>query len=194
MKNNSGKLKVVLAILIVVVTIIVVFYRIANQKRADEGVQKLSSTQAILQRDLDINYPQSPRAVVKYYAELSQCMYESDTTETDIVELAVQSRKLLDDELVAQQSDEQYLAALKKTVESFAKEKRRIVSFTISSSTDVETYKNNGDDMASLYFIFVLQKGSLNYSDNEQYILRKDSKGHWKILGWQPAAKNKSNE
>ncbi len=195
MKNNK-KVTLLLAMAIVVVIIVIVFFRLANSNDVNEGEVSLSKTQSvILEHNLEVDYPQSPKAVVKYYAELSQCMYESGNTEKDISDLAVQSRKLLDDQLVAQQTDEEYLSALKKTISKFASEKRRIVSFTVSSSTDVNYYKaDSGDEMASLYCIYTLQKGSLNYSDNEEYILRKDGDGHWKILGWQSALdKNGSN-
>ena len=40
---------------------------------------------------MEANYPQTPREVVKYYAELSQCMYDSETKEKDIQELAALS-------------------------------------------------------------------------------------------------------
>ncbi len=195
MKNNK-KLTLILAMAIVVVIVVVMFFRLANSKNVNEGDVSLSKTQSVvLEHNLQVDYPQSPKAVVKYYAELSQCMYESGNSEKDISDLAVQSRKLLDDELVAQQSDEEYLAALKKTINTFAADKRRIVSFTVSASTDVNYYNSSGgDEMASLYCIYTLQKGSLNYSDNEEYILRKDGDGHWKILGWQSAIdKNGSN-
>ena len=193
MKNK--KLTLLLAMAIVAVIVIIMFFRIANSKDVNEGEVSLSKTQAvILEHNLEIDYPQSPRAVVKYYAELSQCMYDTGNTDKDVEDLAVQSRKLLDDELVLQQTDEEYLADLKTTISKFASEKRRIVSFTVSASTDVDYYTlDSGEEMSSLYCIYTLQKGSLNYSDNEEYILRKDSDGHWKILGWQSALENSNS-
>ncbi|SFL13692.1 hypothetical protein SAMN05216390_11193 [Lachnospiraceae bacterium KH1T2] len=190
MKNNSGKTKVVLVFVIIVIAAVAIFYYFINRPKSDENMTVLSKTQAVVQRDLSIEYPKSPRAVVKYYAELSQCMYDTGNTEKDISDLAVQSRKLLDDELVAQQTSDQYLADLKSTIKKFADEKRRIVSFTISSTTDVDYATVDDGELASLYCIYTLQKGTLNYSDKEQYILRKDSEGHWKILGWQSAGGN----
>lgn len=196
MKMNKKMVTLLLAMAIVVVIIVIVFFKTANSKNYNEGDVALSKTQSvILEHNLDIDYPQSPRAVVKYYAELSQCMYDTQNTEKDVADLAVQSRKLFDNELYMQQTDEQYLTDLKSTIKKFTGEKRRIVSFTVSSSTDVEYYTlDSGDDMASLYCIYTLQKGSLNYSDNEEYILRKDSSGHWRILGWQAAIDNSNSD
>ncbi|MCR5525854.1 MAG: hypothetical protein K6F39_00540 [Lachnospiraceae bacterium] len=190
MKNNNGKTKVVLVFVIIVIAAVVVFYYFINKPKSDENMTVLSETQAVVQRDLSIEYPKSPRAVVKYYAELSQCMYDTQNTEKDISDLAIQSRKLFDAELLAQQTEEQYLVDLKSTIKKFADEKRKIVNFTLSSVTDVEYATVDEGELASLYCIYTLQKGTLNYSDKEQYILRKDSEGHWKILGWQTAGGN----
>ena len=192
----NKKVTFLLAMAIVAVIIVIMIFKVANSNDVNSDDVALSKTQSVvLEHNLDIDYPQSPRAVVKYYAELSQCMYDTDNTDKDVSDLAVQSRKLLDDELVAQQTDDEYLSSLKKTIKKFADEKRRIVSFTVSSTTDVNYYSlDSGDQMASLYCIYTLQKGSLNYSDNEEYILRKDSDGHWKIIGWQSALNNSSSD
>ena len=74
MKISSDNVKKILLLLIVAAVFVVIFYRVANRPRqAEEG--KLSQVQNVLQRDLDYNYPPSPREVVRYYAELSQCLY-----------------------------------------------------------------------------------------------------------------------
>ena len=186
--SGKGKIRVVAILAVVAASLIFIFYKVMNSNKTVENEVMLTTTQAVLQRDLEINYPQSPRAVVKYYAELSQCMYDPSNAERDIEMLAVQSRKLLDDELVSTQSDEEYLASLKREIESFKEDKRSIISYTVSSSTDVEYNTTEMGECATLYCIYTMKKDTVNYSATQQYILRKDSKGHWKILGWQAAA------
>ena len=161
-----------------------VFYFVANGKRED-SMTKLSATEATIQRDLSINYPQTPKAVVRYYAELSQCMYDPANSDEQIAEIARQSRDLFDDELKAQQTDEQYLASLKSTIAGFINDNRRIVSFTVSPSSEVIYSKLDIGDVASLYCTYTMQKGSVSYSDPEHFLLRRDGDGRWKILGWQ---------
>ncbi len=169
--------------------LVAVFFVLTSRKKASESLEVLSRTQETLQKDLSINYPQTPRAVVRYYAELSQCMYDSQTTGEELGQLGIQSRKLLDDELVAGQTDAEYLASLNAAVAAFAKEKRRIISFTISSTNDVQYNTNEYGELATLFCYYTMQKENQTYSDNEQFILRKDDEGHWKILGWQQAGR-----
>ena len=185
--NKKGRGKFIFIMLAVLLVFLAVFYFVANGKREDTLV-KLSSTEATIQRDLSINYPQTPKAVVRYYAELSQCMYDPSNTDEEVKEIAEQSRYLFDDELKAQQTDEQYLKSLKTTIAAFLQDNRRIVSFTISPSSEVVYSDLDIGKVASLYCTYTMQKGSVSYSDPEHFLLRQDDEGRWKILGWQSAS------
>lgn len=166
---------------------LVVFYLVANAERPDD-LERLSTTEATIQRDLNINYPQTPKAVVRYYAELSQCMYDPSNSDEEIEAIAKQSRLLFDDELKGKQSDAEYLASLKNTVASFIKDNRKIVSFTVTPSSEVVYKTLDIGEIASLYCTYTMQKGAVSYSDSEHFLLRRDGSGRWKILGWQSAA------
>ncbi len=182
--NKSGRGKIIIIMFAALLVFLAVFYFAANGKR-EENLTKLSATEATIQRDLDINYPQTPKAVVRYYAELSQCMYDPTNSDEEVAAIARQSRGLFDEELKAQQSDEQYLASLKNTIAGFINDNRRIVSFTISPSSEVVYSTLDIGEVASLYCTYTMQKGSVSYSDPEHFLLRKDPEGRWKILGWQ---------
>lgn len=185
MRISSDNVKRILLLMIVAVAFVIIFYRVINRPRqAEEG--QLSEVQTVLQRDLDYNYPPSPREAVRYYAELSQCLYTENISDQDIEDVGLKMRELFDSELKATQTDQQFLNSMKVDVATFREEKRKVISFTISSSTDVEYSDTENGELAALYCMFTMQKGNQNYSDNEHFILRKDERGHWKILGWQP--------
>ncbi len=190
--NKGGRGKIVIIMILCLLVFLVVFYFVANGERHDD-LEKLSATQATIQRDLSINYPQTPKAVVRYYAELSQCMYDPANTDEEIEAIAVQSRMLFDDELKAQQSDKEYLASLKTAIAGFLKDNRKIVSFTVSPSSEVMYSTLDIGEIASLYCNYTMQKNSVSYTDAEHFLLRKDDKGRWKILGWQSAEKDNVN-
>ncbi|MCR5025789.1 MAG: hypothetical protein K6A90_15885 [Lachnospiraceae bacterium] len=187
MKNSPGKGKIIFIMVLVLLVFLVVFYFVANGERKDE-LTKLSSTEATIQRDLDINYPQTPKAVVRYYAELSQCMYDPTNSDKEVEMIAKQSRLLFDDELKARQSDADYLSSLKNTIAAFLNDNRKIVSFTVSPSSEVVYDTLDIGEVATLYCTYTMQKGSVSYSDPEHFLLRKDGDGRWKILGWQSAS------
>ena len=85
------------------------------------------------------------------------------------------------------QTDEEYLNSLRLTINSFNKEKRKIISFTTSTSAEVEYKTTDIGELSSLFCIYTMQKDGINYTDTEQFLLRKDDEGHWKILGWKQA-------
>ena len=65
---------------------------------------------------------------------------------------------------------------------------RTIVSYTLESSNDVEHGKIDGEDCAIVQTsYFIKEKNAQNpYSKTFQnYLLRKDANGNWKILGFE---------
>ncbi len=186
MKSKQGRGKIVIFMVLALVIFLIAFYFLANRERP-ESLTKLSATEYVIQKDLDINYPQTPKAVVRCYAELSQCMYDPSNTDQEIERIAEQSRFLFDEELKAQQTDQEYLRSLKGIIASFIKDSRKIVSFTVSPSSEVVYDTTDIGEMASLYCTYTMQKGSISYTDAEHFLLRKDKDGRWKILGWQSA-------
>ncbi len=190
MRSKTGKGKIVLALVVILLIFLAVFYFQINKNNSRKEELVLTDTQSAIQRDLSVNYPQTPKAVVRYYAELSKCMYNPDNSDKEIEQLAIQSRILLDEKLVAQQTDAQYIASLRSTISSFIQDKRKIISYTTSASSEVEYATTELGETASLYCNYTMQKDSLNYIDTEQFLLRKNDEGRWKIVGWQSANKN----
>ena len=190
MRSKTGKGKIVLALVVILLIFLAVFYFQINKNNSRKEEIVLTDTQSAIQRDLSVNYPQTPKAVVRYYAELSKCMYNPDNSDKEIEQLAIQSRILLDEKLVAQQTDAQYIASLRSTISGFIQDKRKIISYTTSSSSEVEYATTELGETASLYCNYTMQKDSLNYIDTEQFLLRKNEEGRWKIVGWQSANKN----
>ena len=65
------------------------------------------------------------------------------------------------------------------------KDKKYTISgYDLSSSTDVYYFTEKGDECARLYCIFNVKQGASSVPSMEQFVLRKDENGHWKILGW----------
>ena len=190
MRSKTGKGKIVLALVVILLIFLAVFYFQINKNNSRKEEIVLTDTQSAIQRDLSVNYPQTPKAVVRYYAELSKCMYNPDNSDKEIEQLAIQSRILLDEKLVAQQTDAQYIASLRSTISGFIQDKRKIISYTTSSSSEVEYATTELGETASLYCNYTMQKDSLNYIDTEQFLLRKNEEGRWKIVGWQSANRN----
>ena len=182
-KQNAIK---ILIIGIVLICLVLGYYYYLSNKRSenDSSNVKLTAVQEALLRNLDNNYPPTPREVVKCFCEIAQCLYGEDYTEEEFVALAKQVQKLYDEELIANNTEEQYIGSLKWDIENFKEQEIVISSYTLASSTDVDHFTQDGYSWAQMRCTFNLRKGTYRQSAEEIFLLRKDTDGHWKIYGW----------
>ena len=184
-RRNPARIIIVFIVLAIAVTGL--FFYVSNRSKViEEGKQQhMTAVQEILSRNLETNYPPTPKEVLKFYSEITRCFYGEEYTEEELEKLARLSRKLFDDELVANQTDDEYLSALKFDIDSWKKDKKVISSYSVSSSTDVQEYSYGGFEWAQLYCIYSIRMGTNVAPVQEHFIMRKDARGHWKILGWE---------
>lgn len=194
-KKSSTSASVVKATIIIIVlaAMLVGFYfyvshQMEVSKREEAAV--VTKTQKLLLRDLDKNYPPSPKELIKYYSELSQCLYGETHSDDELKSIALQMQKLYDAELIANQNQDQYLANLKTEVASMKNAKYTISSFSTSASTDVAYSTMKEREWAKLYCKYNIRQGSKMLETNEEFLLRMDEDKHWKIYGWKLADKN----
>lgn len=182
-KQNPVKTMVLLGIMGLLV--VALFFVINNRvKPTEEGPAPISAVQELLVQNLDTNYPATPKEVVKMYCEITRCFYSEDYSDDELHDLAVMSRKLFDDELVNNQTEENYIRALRAEVSNYRAMGRVISSYSVSSSADVEYYSYEGFEWAQLVALYSIRTGKSIEPSKERYLLRKDDSGHWKIYGW----------
>ncbi len=183
--KRSGVISIIITCVILVAVIGgFAFYLGHKSKTGGEEAVESTAVQKILQKDLARNYPPTPKEVVKYFAEITKCFYNEEYSEEDLEKLAVQIQGLYDEELIANKSQEDYLQDLRAEIADMKEKKYTIHSYEVSASTDVEFFTENDLSCARLYCNFYVKQGAGNVPSLEQFILRKDTEGHWKILGW----------
>lgn len=182
MKKNG--LKGLILALIMAGLVVGYYFHLSNRDvKKEPSKTKISAVQDVILRDLEKNYPPSPREVVKYHAEISKCFYDGAYSEEEFELLAKHARDLYDDELKATQTEEEYMRDLKADIESFEESNTVISSYSTSASTDVD-YSADGN-LATLYCIYNVRQSRQIVASNHKYTLRRDEDGHWKILGWE---------
>lgn len=187
MRGMAKSLKIIILGAIMIGLLVMFYYHVSNKKaetKHEEQGNKITVVQELLMRNLEKDYPPTPKEVVKYYSDISQCYYNETYTDEELEELAKKSMDLMDDELVAKNPWEVYITNLKTEIVDRKGQDCKIYSYNTSASTDVELYKKNGRDMASLYCTYTIRLGTSMGNTRELFILRKDDAGHWKILGW----------
>lgn len=158
-----------------------------NRKTESAGEEAVEATavQRVLQRDLEKSYPPTPKEVVKYYAEITKCFYNEEYSDEELEKMALKIQELYDQELVENKSQEEYLNDLRSEIANMKESKSTISGYVLSASVDVEEFMENGYSCARLYCTFSIKQGTKGTTRSmEQFVLRKDEDGHWKILGW----------
>lgn len=152
---------------------------------AAEEVVEVTAVQKVLQKDLERNYPPTPKEVVKYFAEITKCFYNETYSDEELEQLALKIQELYDTELVENKSQEDYMNDLRSDIADMKSNNYTISGYVLSASVDVEEFTKDGDSCARLYCTFSIKQGTNGTMRSmEQFILRKDDDGHWKILGW----------
>lgn len=186
--KRSGSVKILVIVLILAAIVLGYFYYLGHRdrKQAEEAVAG-TVVQSVLMRDLEHNYPPTPKEVVKYYSEITECFYNEEYSDEELTQLAIKIQQLYDAELVANKTQDQYMQDLKNEIVDMKKNKYTIASYEVSSSTDVEYFTQDGYSCARLYGTFYLRQPSsgTRVASLERFVLRQDSDGHWKILGWE---------
>ena len=185
-RSSSGNgVKGIAVILVLALGVLVYFYVINNRmKRVEEDVEKITPVQELLIQNLETNYPNTPKEVVKLYSEITRCFYSEEYTEEELLKLAQMSRQLFDDELVANQDEDSYLRSLKGEIASYRQQKRYISSYSVSSSADVQYYNYKDAEWAQLIAMYSIKTNGKIEPSKERFLLRKDADGHWKIFGF----------
>lgn len=185
MKKASGLKIVIIGIILAALVVGYFYYLSSRREETQEEVVVSTKVQAVLLRDLEKNYPPSPKEVVKYFNEISECFYGENYTEEELFDLAIKIQGIYDDELVANKTEEEYIKDLKNDVAKMKQADCSILSYQISASTDVEFFVEDGDSCARLYCNYSIRQGTGTFSEMYVFILRRDEDKHWKILGWE---------
>lgn len=191
MKNFK---KVLVVIILAAIAVGYYFYlsKRPNVDTTDKVVQK-SKIEKILSEDAK-TVTKTPKACVKYYSEIIECLYNEEHSDEEIKSLGTKARDIFDTELNNNNPDETYLVDLNSEVLEYSKAGRIVMSYTVDSSDEVQYYTEGEKEYAIVNASYTLREKDAFTKANEEYILRKDEEGQWKILGWRIANNEDSND
>ena len=128
-KNTGSVLKSVIIPVVMALIIVLAYYLLANRDKEAvvEDNTPVTPVQEVLLRNLDKNYPPSPKEVVKYYSDLTKCLYNENCTDDEIEQMVESYRR----SLYVQKYEEQLLS--------------QRVSTQLSNDTVLSFYEANSD-------------------------------------------------
>lgn len=166
----------------------------ASTRTADDQTQQ-TEVEKVLAKNLEKSYPQTPRSVVKMYNRILLCLYNEEYTDEQFEDLADQQRMLLDEDLLEANPRDTYLEFLKADVASYKNAEKQITVATVCGSADVVNKKVKGEDCAYVTSSYFMKEANKSYARTvQEYVLRQNEDGDWKIIGFYLKEGDSENE
>lgn len=152
-----------------------------EEKTTDEEISEVSR---ILNKDFDAEYPKTPRSVVKWYNRIITEYYAEKHSDAEIEGLADQARKLLDADLLEQNPRDTFIESVKADIADYANREASIVTSDVASSNNVQYATVDGRECAYVDAYYSVKEKNAYTRTYQEFCLRKDDDGNWKILTW----------
>ena len=88
MKKSSGIKIVLIGVVLAALVIGYYFYLSSKTQTKQEEVVESTRVQTALMRDLEKNYPPTPKEVVKYFNEITMCFYNEKYSDEELGQMA----------------------------------------------------------------------------------------------------------
>lgn len=182
-------------LLIIVLMIVGLFYYVYLNDNAgkSQSVTSSSETEKLLNYDFENDYPKTVRETVKLHNNYLKTTYNGGFSEEELSIVNHNIRQLFDSDLLEYNDEAKQLSGLKNEIQIYQEEKRKIVNFSVAEGSQVQYNNEEGKEYAKIKVTLILKIEGSTVSVDEEYILRQDDEGRWKILGWQ-AINNASND
>ena len=189
-QRGRRAIKGILIGLVLIALVVGYYFYLSNRKpkeAAEDTETTVSAVQKLLLKNIDDDYPPTPREVLKLYSDITVCFYSEDFTDEELTQLALQIEKLYDEELIANNTPDQYQKNLRWDIKTMKDKNLRVTSYSVASATDVDFFDAGGRSWARLSCTYTIRSGKEAGLAREIFLLRKDDMGHWKIYGWEAA-------
>lgn len=185
MKKRGGVIVLILIAVLIVGAFALVTYR---TPKSAEQTAEVEEKDELMNKNIEVNYPTTPREVMKLYNRYILCLYgvEGDKlTDDEVRALGRKMRVMYDEELLASNSEEANLEKLMQEITAFRDDGKVIIQANVCDSNEVDYIDVEDSSGALLESSYFIKKGSKEFSRTyQQYLMRKDESGNWKILGF----------
>lgn len=186
---KGKKLAQLIGSLCVVVALVLGVFLALNLRKDDSIFSKEETTnteaQNILAKDIDRNYPATVREVVRLYARISKCYHNETISEAEFQSLVEMQRKLFDEEFLENNPLDTFTNNLAAEIDAAKARKYQMVTWRVQKQSSVITWQDGDNHFASIVASFTMNEKEAGYTRTyEEFLLREDENGRWKIVGW----------
>jgi hypothetical protein len=185
-KKKNGPLGTIIFMVLFAAVVIGIYFAITRGKNTDtkEIPAETSEADALIKKDLDWEYPATPREVLKLYCRITKCLYNDDLTDEQIKKLVSQVRNLYSFDLLENNAEDEQIAFIKGDRVEYKKDKKTIFSFAIDSANNIEYIDTKAGKTALIKMYFTLKAGANMDRSFEEFSLIRQDDGKWKIAAW----------
>ena len=185
-KKKNGPLGTIIFMVLFAAVVIGIYFAITRGKNTDtkEIPAETSEADALIKKDLDWEYPATPREVLKLYCRITKCLYNDDLTDEQIKKLVSQVRNLYSFDLLENNAEDEQIAFIKGDRVEYKKDKKTIFSFAIDSASNIEYIDTKAGKTALIKMYFTLKAGANMDRSFEEFSLIRQDDGKWKIAAW----------
>lgn len=169
------------------------FIRTRTSLPLTDSVSSMSEVEKLLEKDIPESYPSSPREVLKLYGRMAKSLFNEKLKPDQVEKMAGQLRCLFDNELLKNNPYDDYLSDLNVEITDYRNAKRTIMNYVIDESNSVKYWENDKKNYASIIASFTTKEKNDYSKVYENFLLRQDGDGRWKILGWELTDKPDAN-
>ncbi len=191
MKKGSGKndankkaTRTMIIVIFLIVAVVAYYCYLVNKPGEKQKEKGLTAVQEVLVRDISMNYPPTVKEVIKYYNEITKCLYNEDCSQEDLEALVQRERELFDADLLENNEWGAHVITLSAEVKAFKEAGRRLTGCSVGASTDVDYFEQDGYSFARIPCSYTVMQGTDSTTTMHIFLLRKDADNHWKIYGW----------
>lgn len=156
-----------------------------------ENEKDLTEIEKVIVKDLDSNYPKTPREVVKFYNRIMKCYYGAEEpTEKQLGKLVDQMMCIMDEDLLLVNPRDTYYNSVVQDISLYKQQKKQLVNTDVCDTNDVKYVtddKNGEEEKDELAYVdasyFMKERDQFVYT-YQQFVLRQDADGRWKILAF----------
>ena len=180
------KMKYVIIGIVCICLILVGFFFFSKDNVTTD--KDLTEVEKLIVRDLEEDYPKTPREVMKFYNRILISYYNGEATTVQLEKLVDQMLLLLDEDLLVVNPRDEYYNSVLSEVKEYKTLNKRVVSAEVCDSKDVkyvDDVKEGTSEVDKIAYVntsyFINTDGEFAYS-YQQFVLRQDDDGRWKVL------------
>ncbi len=182
-KSSKRTFTTVICMTILAIVIVLCYYYWSNRTEPISTQEKLSEAQELINKDLVLYYPDTPREVTKVFASMMKALY-GEPKEEEIKPLALKIRELYDKKFLDSNPEDSYLTNLITDLAVWKEHDRKIVKYLLVKEDEEQDTEIDGIKYATKFVSFTIQEG-IRFTETWKVLLRQGANGQWKILGWE---------